>query len=289
MRPLRRTLVVKLLGRQLSYDFMVKKLRQIWARKDAYLSVLRWKPEFTPKSEKIDSVVAWVRARGKFARMCVELDLTKPLVPEFSVEGRTLSGVYESLGMEVENNDETKKGESSQNVAKELWKTVQRTRRPRGNVIPVHKQSLGLRFSVLNEVNEDGDRHIGGSEGTMAEGVPVSGHSKGAKKGFEKCGGGGQSILTEHNKGISVRVDNDSQLVYRSYEVVPETNLEKYGGRKVDMIGKENLHPSEYIGGVGAIEVRGQVGMDQPSEEEDPIESSGMVMEEECVALTHSD
>ncbi|KAI9085653.1 hypothetical protein K1719_032496 [Acacia pycnantha] len=39
------------------------------------------------------------RARGKFARICVELDLTKPLVLEFDVEGQVLSVVYESLGM----------------------------------------------------------------------------------------------------------------------------------------------------------------------------------------------
>ncbi|KAI9123150.1 hypothetical protein K1719_006039 [Acacia pycnantha] len=87
---------------------------------------------FNPKAAKIESVVAWVRlpdlpaplfdkkfllnlgnsigrairldvhtvqrARRKFARMCVELDLTKPLIPEFMVEGQTLSIVYESLG-----------------------------------------------------------------------------------------------------------------------------------------------------------------------------------------------
>ncbi|KAI9123119.1 hypothetical protein K1719_006008 [Acacia pycnantha] len=33
MKPFRRTLVVKLLGRQPAYGFMVKKLRQIWERK----------------------------------------------------------------------------------------------------------------------------------------------------------------------------------------------------------------------------------------------------------------
>ncbi|KAI9079072.1 hypothetical protein K1719_038980 [Acacia pycnantha] len=96
MRPFRRTLVVKLLSRQPSYGFMVKKLRQIWERKgkidvfdlendyylvnfqnkedymealtggpwvilDAYLNVARWRPDFCPKNEKIESVVAWVR------------------------------------------------------------------------------------------------------------------------------------------------------------------------------------------------------------------------------------
>ncbi|KAI9120451.1 hypothetical protein K1719_007484 [Acacia pycnantha] len=167
MKPFRRTVVVKLLGCQLSYGFMVKKLSQMWARKghidvfdldndyylvnfqsnkdymealtggpwvitDAYLNVERWRLDFNSKVAKIDFVVAWVRfpdllaplfdkkfllnlgnsigkvirldvhttnrARGKFARKCVELDLTKPLIPEFSVEGQTLNVVYESLG-----------------------------------------------------------------------------------------------------------------------------------------------------------------------------------------------
>ncbi|KAK4280733.1 hypothetical protein QN277_012314 [Acacia crassicarpa] len=96
LKPFRRTLVVKLMGRQLSYGFMVKKLRQLWERKgnievfdlenefflvnfqnnedymealvggswviaDAYLSVARWRPEFNTKNEKIESIVAWVR------------------------------------------------------------------------------------------------------------------------------------------------------------------------------------------------------------------------------------
>ncbi|KAI9123555.1 hypothetical protein K1719_004855 [Acacia pycnantha] len=152
MKRFGRTLVVKLLGRQPSYGFMVKKLRQIWEGKgsidvfdlqndfylvnfqyaedymealtggpwvinDAYLNVARWHPDFNPHNERIETVVAWVRfpnllaplfdkkfllnlgnvigkaikldihtaqhARGKFARMCIKLDLTKPLVPEF--------------------------------------------------------------------------------------------------------------------------------------------------------------------------------------------------------------
>ncbi|KAI9079323.1 hypothetical protein K1719_038724 [Acacia pycnantha] len=102
-------------------DYMEALTGGPWVITDAYLSVARWKPEFSPKNERIESVVAWVRfpdlpaplfdkkfllnlgnsigkasrldvhtaqrARGKFARMCVELDLTKPLVPEFEVNG----------------------------------------------------------------------------------------------------------------------------------------------------------------------------------------------------------
>ncbi|KAI9114616.1 hypothetical protein K1719_014314 [Acacia pycnantha] len=247
MKPFRRTLVVKLLGRQPSYGFMVKKLKQIWERKgqidifdlendfylvnfqrmedymealiggpwvisDAYLSVARWKPDFNPKNERIVSVVAWVRfpdlpaplfdkkfllnlgnsigkairldihtaqrTRGRFARMCVELDLNKPLVPEFNVEGKTLSVVYESLGqicnscgrvghmkegceafhrklnaggMAVDEpelkGDNTKEKESEEG----LWKTVQRARRPRRQEVEVQNKQGGSRFSVLRE------------------------------------------------------------------------------------------------------------------------------------------
>ncbi|KAI9122638.1 hypothetical protein K1719_006478 [Acacia pycnantha] len=96
LKPFGRTLVVKLLGRQPSYGFMVKKLRQIWETKgnleifdmdndfylvsfqhgddymealtsrpwvinDAYLNVARWRPEFNPKIAKVESVIAGVR------------------------------------------------------------------------------------------------------------------------------------------------------------------------------------------------------------------------------------
>ncbi|KAI9107292.1 hypothetical protein K1719_021680 [Acacia pycnantha] len=246
MKPFRRTLVVKLMGRQPSYGFMVKKLRQLWERKgkidvfdlendfylvnfqnnedymealtggpwvvmDAYLNVARWRPDFCPKNAKIDSVVAWVRfpdlpaplfdkkfllnlgnaigkairldihtaqrARGRFARMCVELDLTKPLVPEFNVEGQALSVVYESLGMlcnkcglfghakegcsefhrkkmevamEVETTDDTLKNDVTKVVEKDLWQTVQRVRRQNRNTLPTQNHQNGSRFSVLN-------------------------------------------------------------------------------------------------------------------------------------------
>lgn len=35
------------------------------------------------------------QARGKFARICVELDLAKPLTPFIEIEGRTYGAVYE--------------------------------------------------------------------------------------------------------------------------------------------------------------------------------------------------
>ncbi|KAI9082949.1 hypothetical protein K1719_035092 [Acacia pycnantha] len=114
-KPFSRTLVVKLLGRQLSYGFMLKKLRQLWERKGSIEVFDSWvrlpdlpAPLFDKKfllnlgnsigkAIRLDIHTAQ-RARGKFVRMCVELDLTKPLVPEFNVEGQILSVEYESLG-----------------------------------------------------------------------------------------------------------------------------------------------------------------------------------------------
>ncbi|KAI9127375.1 hypothetical protein K1719_001934 [Acacia pycnantha] len=260
MKPFRRTLVVKLLGRQTSFGFMVKKLSQIWERKgkidvfdmandfylinfqnkedymealtggpwvinDAYLSVARWRPEFSPKNAKIESVIAWVRlpdlpaplfdkkfllnlgnsigkairldihtaqrAKGKFARMCVELNLTKPLVPEFNVDGQLLSVVYESLGqlcnkcgmvghtkegcesfhnkrnkdgMEVEEPKEAQGKEGRNGSEREVWKTVQRPRRQRSNAMAALNPQSGSRFSVLDTESGEGETLRGNGE-----------------------------------------------------------------------------------------------------------------------------
>ncbi|KAI9075602.1 hypothetical protein K1719_042444 [Acacia pycnantha] len=195
MKPFGRTLVVKLLGRQPSYGFMLKKLRQIWERKgsidvfdlqnnfylvkfqrsedymealtggpwvinDAYLNVGRWRLDFNPKNERIASVVAWVRlpdlpaplfdkkfllnlgnvigkaikldihtaqrARGKFARMCVEvvyesmgLLCTRCGVFGHTWETRYAGGKY-SRGKDLREEVVWKKADS------ELWKNLAR-------------------------------------------------------------------------------------------------------------------------------------------------------------------
>ncbi|KAI9087884.1 hypothetical protein K1719_030214 [Acacia pycnantha] len=210
---------------------------------EANLGKKRWKPEFNPKFQKMDSVVAWVRfpdlpaplfdkkfllnlgnsigkairldihtaqrARGKFLRMCVELDLTKPLVPKFSVDGKVLSVVYESLGllckncgcfghtkegceaftkkhneegMDVEGLDEINKSVPAIPEVKELWKTVQRPNRQRRNVAPMPMPSMDSRFSILNECEGDGDRRVGSEKekGEKRSGVfPTKGLEKG--------------------------------------------------------------------------------------------------------------
>ncbi|XVE96610.1 hypothetical protein REPUB_Repub02eG0237700 [Reevesia pubescens] len=167
-KPWQNTLIVKLLGRQISYTYLCNRIKQLWALKghvevvdmdngfycirfglrmdynsvltngpwivaDHYLTVRRWTPGFRSEEATINSVAAWVRfpgmplefydssilrmmgdkigrsvridrtttnmIRGKFARMCVELDLTKPLVSRIFIGGRWQRIEYEGLKM----------------------------------------------------------------------------------------------------------------------------------------------------------------------------------------------
>ncbi|KAI9084260.1 hypothetical protein K1719_033767 [Acacia pycnantha] len=380
MKPFRRTLVVKLMGRQPSYGFMVKKLRQIWERKgnidifdldndfylvsfqhnedymealiggpwvinDAYLSVARWRPDFNPKNARIESVVAWVRipelpaplfdkkfllnlgnsigkairldihtaqrTRGKFARMCVELDLTKPLVPAFNVDGQILSVVYESMGllctkcgwyghnkdgcdnfhrkkledMVVEAKGVQMKDGSEREGETEIWKTVQRQRRQRNNVLPNQEQNAGSRFSVLQSVvGEDEERpkvanmkendratvssgkglrdgvrnkqEKNGNNGSMGEdnkGAVFARNTNGGRATQEKMGvkeGGMKKVAVIRNSGSMRQNSGASSRTYSNCEMVPESNLEAYRVDKVNMEEKENLHPGERMEGI---------------------------------------
>ncbi|XP_057730364.1 uncharacterized protein LOC130945678 [Arachis stenosperma] len=96
-----------------------------------YLALRPWKPNFNPVEATIDYIVAWVRlpglaieyyeeemlkkignilgrtlkldsntadkCRGKFSRLCVELDLTEPLVSQYSINGVRYTVEYEGL------------------------------------------------------------------------------------------------------------------------------------------------------------------------------------------------
>ncbi|XP_061356179.1 uncharacterized protein LOC133300616 [Gastrolobium bilobum] len=102
-----------------------------WVLFDHYLSIKSWEPDFNPYSSSIGRIMAWVRlpsfpveyvntdllkevgnwlgkfikmdvatnclARGKFATICVELDLSKPLQVEYKIEGRLEKFEYEGL------------------------------------------------------------------------------------------------------------------------------------------------------------------------------------------------
>ncbi|XP_061361004.1 uncharacterized protein LOC133304935 [Gastrolobium bilobum] len=102
-----------------------------WVLFDHYLAIRSWEPDFHPFSASISRIMAWVRlpsfpveymntelikevgnwlgkfikmdaattclARGKFARICVELDLSKPLQADYKIEGKLKNVEYEGL------------------------------------------------------------------------------------------------------------------------------------------------------------------------------------------------
>ncbi|XP_028771246.1 uncharacterized protein LOC114728496 [Neltuma alba] len=121
-----------LVGFQSKEDYMDALTGGPWTLFDSYLSVARWSPEFEPELEEITKIALWVqlpgislkyydkkflwnvgsaigvvlkvdtstalRARGMYARICVEIDLTKPLVPQYAIKGITKQIEYESMG-----------------------------------------------------------------------------------------------------------------------------------------------------------------------------------------------
>ncbi|KAI9080578.1 hypothetical protein K1719_037439 [Acacia pycnantha] len=131
-----------------------------WVINHAYLNVARWRPEFNPKSAIIESVVAWVRfpdllaplfdkkfllnlgnvigkaikldihiaqqARGKFARMFGHSSVVCEDLQKRNMEER----------MEVENLGNKKDATDNNNTMRDLWKTMQRPRRPRRVSVP---------------------------------------------------------------------------------------------------------------------------------------------------------
>ena len=102
-----------------------------WMLFDHYLAVQSWTPEFAASSAKIDRTMVWIRfpslnvayydedvlmalasgfgspikidhntlkvSRGKFARVCVEINLNKPVKGTVCVEGQWLKIEYEGL------------------------------------------------------------------------------------------------------------------------------------------------------------------------------------------------
>ncbi|GAU10508.1 hypothetical protein TSUD_420790 [Trifolium subterraneum] len=98
---------------------------------DHYLTVKEWSPNFQPESDTIEEVAVWVRIsglpieyydseilhfignrmgktvkvdkntltqeRGKYARLCVQVNLSKPLLAMFSIKDRKYKIEYEGL------------------------------------------------------------------------------------------------------------------------------------------------------------------------------------------------
>ncbi|RYQ82827.1 hypothetical protein Ahy_B10g101393 [Arachis hypogaea] len=99
--------------------------------RDHYLSIQFWTPNFNPEEAVIDRIAAWVRLlglaieyyeetmlskignvigrtlkvdtniadkiRGKFARLCIKLNLAEPLIGQYSINGVKYKVEYEGL------------------------------------------------------------------------------------------------------------------------------------------------------------------------------------------------
>lgn len=165
-RPWKNAKIVKLLGRSIGYNILLRKLQSLWQPKgqmtvvdlgedfylvkfwieddlsfvlhggpwlifDHYLTIRKWQPDFDPSKASIERVAVWVRfpslpieyydssfmkwiknvmgnsvrvdsttegkSRGKYARLCVEVDLSKPLMSQYILEGEQHHIEYEGI------------------------------------------------------------------------------------------------------------------------------------------------------------------------------------------------
>ncbi|XP_019184262.1 PREDICTED: uncharacterized protein LOC109179151 [Ipomoea nil] len=165
-RPWRRSLILHLLGRTVSYSYLLQRLQRMWNPEssfqlialdqdyflakfnalsdyetakfggpwmvlDHYLIAQEWRPNFNPRKNKTDSILAWVRfpslpieyfdddflkkigktigrpikidyvtnlvSKGKFARVCIELDITKPVLSRFVLNFEEWPIEYEGI------------------------------------------------------------------------------------------------------------------------------------------------------------------------------------------------
>ncbi|XVF50259.1 hypothetical protein PTKIN_Ptkin04bG0081800 [Pterospermum kingtungense] len=92
--PWWRTLIVKLLERD---DYKFAKFEGPWVILDHYLFVKEWTPNFDPLLDSTEKVLVWVQFPCKFARLCVELDITKPLLSRFMLRRRVRKIEYEGI------------------------------------------------------------------------------------------------------------------------------------------------------------------------------------------------
>lgn len=209
--PWRSALIIKVLGKQFGYQFLMRRLTAMWCHKgefklislsndffivrvelmedrerilldghwkimDRYLAVRRWTPGFRPSRAFIDRVALWVQIpdcpmelyneigmkeigdfigktlkidmktqsgeMGNFARICVEVDLTKKLRSDFTVMGERL-GIGDLIQQKTEEQRNSKISEPSQGHGP--WILVDNSRRNRGSQSRP-KPDLGVRY-----------------------------------------------------------------------------------------------------------------------------------------------
>ncbi|KAI9084939.1 hypothetical protein K1719_033112 [Acacia pycnantha] len=277
-------------------DYMDALVGGPWVIADAYLNVSRWRPEFDPKKATIDSVVAWVRlpdlpaplfdkkfllslgnsigkairldvhtaqrSRGKFARMCVELDLTKPLIPEFSVKGQGGSR-FNAL------RDDSVIEEES--VGEEMVKQNAAKNNEEDGTLP---EGGGYQ---QRSFDPNGGRGAGCKKSDS-----VGGGSKG-KKVVEGRKGGSKETTSMNNNGLvgANRGGGVLKPLVANRGWKPEGTAEIQRKQGVQAVGKENLKPGGNSTKMRSVQELKTDESNTEMDDEDPIESVGVSMEEE--------
>ncbi|KAK9921204.1 hypothetical protein M0R45_029724 [Rubus argutus] len=102
-KPWRNTIVLKPLGRPMAYSFLMDRLVSRWKLKGPCLDIRYFKlgsltqiGNLLGETVKVDLHTA-AQARGKYARICVELDLSKPLRAEVQVKDTWYRLEYECM------------------------------------------------------------------------------------------------------------------------------------------------------------------------------------------------
>ncbi|XP_016206134.1 uncharacterized protein LOC107646465 [Arachis ipaensis] len=161
-----------------------------WMIADHYLLVQRWRPLFLPQETDVQKVAVWIRipnlpielynkfflwkvgktlgtmlkvdeltsihSRDKFARICVEIDLKKKIVPSFTALGKDFNIVYEGLHQICFNCG--KYGHRIEQCSESITGTTTNTAMdPTGGRIPSGDEGSNEKIHKGNQENEESD------------------------------------------------------------------------------------------------------------------------------------
>ncbi|KAI9090707.1 hypothetical protein K1719_028560 [Acacia pycnantha] len=244
MKPFRRTLVVKLLGRQPSYGFMVKKLKKIWERKGKICN----------KCGRVGHMNEGCEAfHRKLNEGSMAVDETERkdnngvLHEETGEEELPHGGVAEQGG-----------GPRRATSVDDLGKEVPQMQNRKG-----HKEGMkGLNKENLMSKSKSKTRAK--EESTMEKDTKV-------RVGLVTVNQGG--VRKELSENI---YDHDTVMV------VSETNLDLYEGRGVQSELKENIHPGDNLVADHMGVDGGTTSLLSVSASREVQKSGKMCMEEEC-------
>ncbi|KAI9078841.1 hypothetical protein K1719_039182 [Acacia pycnantha] len=145
-KPFAKSLFVKLLVSFREWEDYERALTGgPWVILDKYLSVMRWRPGFNPRKEKIDKIA--------------DLGML-PEIEESYVHGKKGSSEVEKVGLEGSNGIEEWEIAKNSKQATGPWKVVQRLRRQRRDRPMNEEVKTSSRYDVLNTGEERGQGDI---------------------------------------------------------------------------------------------------------------------------------